>query len=125
MRILLVVYDNGYYIHYFPQGLSYIAAVLMREGYDVDIYNQDVHHYPESHLRKYLDKNKFDVVGLSFIAGYYQYRKALKISEAINNSRNRPFYIIGGHGPTPEPEFFLRKTGADAIVMGEGEITVY
>ena len=124
MRILLVVYDDDSYIHWFPQGLAYIAAVLLREGHEVEIYNQDMYHYPESHLLQYLDTEKFDVIGLSFIAGYYQYKKALKISEAINKSQNRPFYIIGGHGPTPEPEYFLRKTGADAIVMGEGEITI-
>jgi anaerobic magnesium-protoporphyrin IX monomethyl ester cyclase len=124
MRILLIVYDNDSYIHWFPQGLAYIAAVLVREGHDVEIYHQDQHHYPEEHLTAYLDDNKFDVVGLSFIAGYYQYRKALKISEAVNRSKNRPFYIIGGHGPSPEPEFFLQKTGADIVVMGEGEATI-
>lgn len=124
MRILLVVYDNDSYIHWFPQGLAYIAAVLLQEGHEVEIYNQDMYHYPESHLLQYLNTEKFDVIGLSFIAGYYQYKKALKISDAINKSQNRPFYIIGGHGPTPEPEYFLRKTGADAIVMGEGEITI-
>jgi anaerobic magnesium-protoporphyrin IX monomethyl ester cyclase len=68
-----------------------------------------------------LDINKYDVIGLGFIAGYYRYRKALKISQAINESKNRPFYMIGGHGPTHEPESFLKKTGADVIVMGEGE----
>ncbi len=124
MRILLVVYDNDSYIHWFPQGLAYIAAVLLRQGYEVEIYNQDLHHYPESHLLQYLNAEKFDVVGLSFIAGYYQYKKALKISEAINKSQNKPFYIIGGHGPSPEPEYFLRKTKADAIVVGEGEATI-
>jgi radical SAM superfamily enzyme YgiQ (UPF0313 family) len=124
MRVLLVVYDNDSYIHWFPQGLAYIAAVLLKAGHEVEIYNQDMHHWPESHLRHHLDRQKFDVVGLSFIAGYYQYRKALKISDAINTSRNRPFYIIGGHGPTPEPEYFLKKTGADAIVRGEGEETI-
>jgi len=124
VRILLVVYDNDSYINWFPQGLAYIAAVLLREGHEVEIYNQDVHHYPESHLIQYLDTEKFDAIGFSFIAGYYQYRKALKISEAINRSQNRPFYIIGGHGPSPEPEYFLRKTGADAIVIGEGEETI-
>jgi len=121
---LLVVYDNGSYIHWFPQSLAAIAAVLKREGYDVEIYNQAMNHYPEEHLQHYLEDNVFDVVGLSFIAGYYEYRKALRISEAINRVKNRPFYIIGGHGPTPEPEFFLSKTGADAIVMGEGEATI-
>jgi len=124
MRILLVVYDNDSYIHWFPQGLAYIAAVLVREGHEVEVYSQDRHHYPEEHLTEYLNNTTFDVVGLSFIAGYYQYRKALKISEAINQSKNRPFYIIGGHGPSPEPEFFLKKTGADVVVMGEGETTI-
>jgi anaerobic magnesium-protoporphyrin IX monomethyl ester cyclase len=124
MRVLLVIYDNDDYIHWFPIGLAYISAVLIRHGYEVEIYNQDMHHYPDSHLQQYLDDNKYDVIGLSFIAGYYQYKKALKISESINQSKNRPFFIIGGHGPTPEPEFFFKKTDADAIVMGEGEITI-
>lgn len=124
MRILLVVYDNGSYIHWFPQGLAYIAAVLLKEGYEVEIYNQDVNHWPDEHLTEYLDKNRFNVVGVSVIAGYYQYRKLLKISDAINKSKNRPFYIIGGHGPSPEPEFFIKKTQADAIVIGEGERTI-
>lgn len=124
MKVLLVVYDNDSYIHWFPQGLAYIAAVLLKKGYEVAIYNQDMHHYSDRHLTEYLNKNKFDFVGVGIIAGYYQYRKLLKISESINNSRNRPFYIIGGHGPSPEPEFFLRKTGADATVIGEGELTI-
>lgn len=124
MKILLVVYDNDSYIHWFPQGLAYIAAVLLREGHEVEIYNQDLHHYPEEHLTSYLDRNRFDAVGLSFIAGYYQYRKALKIAEAVNRSKNRPFFIIGGHGPSPEPEFFLKKTAADVAVIGEGEDTI-
>ncbi|SNB47009.1 radical SAM protein [Geobacter sp. DSM 9736] len=124
MRILLVVYDNESHIHYFPIGLGYIAGTLRAHGHDVVIYNQDVHHYPERHLTQYLDKEHFDVVGLNFIGGYYQYKKALRISEAINLSKNRPFYMIGGHGPSPEPAFFLEKTGADVVVIGEGEETV-
>ena len=124
MRILLVVYDNDSYIHWFPQGLAYIAAVVRKEGYDVEIYNQDKHHYPDEHLTEHLDKNNFDIIGVSVIAGYYQYRKLLKISDAINRSKNRPFYIIGGHGPAPEPEFFLKKTQADVVVIGEGEVTI-
>lgn len=87
------------------------------------IYSQDQHHYPDEHLTRYLDENEFDVVGVSVIAGYYQYRKLLKLSEAINASSRRPFYIIGGHGPSPEPEYFMAKTGADAIAIGEGEAT--
>jgi len=125
LRVLLVVYDNDSYIHWFPQGLAYIAAVLKQEGYDIEIYNQDVHHYPDEHLTSYLDQNKFDIIGVSIIAGYYQYKKLLDISQAIEKSKQRPeHFILGGHGPSPEPEYFLKKTGADAVVMGEGEETV-
>jgi len=124
MRILLIVYDNASVLHSFPIGLGYIAAILKKNGYNVEIYSQDKEHYPEDHLTQYLNENKFDVVGVSFIAGYYQYRKMLSISKAINASVNRPFYMVGGHGPTPDPIFFLKKLQADAAVMGEGEETV-
>lgn len=123
MKVLLVAYDNGSYIHWFPQGLAYIASALRDKGHDVSVYSQDQYHYPESHLVDFLSKECFDVVGLSVVGGYYQYRKLLKISAAINSVGNRPFYILGGHGPSPEPEYFLRKSKADCIVIGEGELT--
>ena len=121
---MLVVYDNNAYIHWLPQGLAYIASILRNAGHEVAIYTQDKDHYSEDHLTNYLDNNDFDMVGLSVTGGYYQYRKLLKLSIAINQSRKRPFYVIGGHGPAPEPEYFLKKTQADAIVIGEGEDTV-
>jgi anaerobic magnesium-protoporphyrin IX monomethyl ester cyclase len=124
VKILLVVYDNGSYIHWFPQGLAYIAAVLLKNGHQVEIYNQDMHHYPEKHLVEKLNRGTYDVVGVSVIGGYYQYQKLLKISAAINEAKNRPFFIIGGHGPSPEPAYFLGKTKADAVVIGEGELTI-
>lgn len=125
MKVLLVVYDNDSYISWFPQGIASIAAVLIKNGYKVEIYNQDVHHYPDAHLTTYLDNNDFDIIGVSIIAGYYQYKKLLALSQAIAKSKNRPeHYIIGGHGPSPEPEYFLNKTEADIVVMGEGEETI-
>ena len=123
-RILLIVYDNDSYIHWFPQGLAYIASALLKAGHDVDIHQQDINHYPDSVLTNRLDSTKYDVVGVGLCGGYYQYQKLLKISEAINASKQRPFYMIGGHLVSPEPRYFLKKTQADAIVLGEGEETV-
>lgn len=124
MKILLVAYDNDSYISIFPLGLAYLASVCRKAGHEVKIYNQDIYHWHESHLLDLLNKEHFDVVGIGVIAGYYQYRKLLKISETINKAKHRPFYIIGGHGPSPEPEYFLKKTGADVVVIGEGETTI-
>lgn len=124
MNILLIAYDNDSYISWFSPGLGYIAAVCRKAGHKVTIYNQDVYHWSEEHLVGFLNNNKFDVVGLGACGGYYQYRKALKIAEAINQSKNHPFFVLGGHLASPEPEFFLQKTMADAIVIGEGEVTM-
>ena len=124
MRVLLVVYDNGSFTNCFPMGLGSVAAIMLQEGLEVEVYNQDIHHYPEEHLTNHLDNNHYDIVAISVIAGYYQYHRLLKLSDAINRSKDRPeYYILGGHGPTPEPEYFLKKTGADIIVRGEGEVT--
>ncbi len=124
MRVLLISYDNESLVQWFPQANAYLAATLLKYGHEVEIYSQDIHHYPDEHLTEYLNKNYFDMVGLSFIGGYYEYKKALKISKAINNSNQRPFYVIGGFGPSPDPDYFLKKTGAEAVVMGEGEATL-
>jgi radical SAM superfamily enzyme YgiQ (UPF0313 family) len=65
-----------------------------------------------------------DVVGLGIIGGYYQYKKMIKISNAIRKSKNKTVYILGGHGPSPEPEYFLKKSNANFVVLGEGEETI-
>ncbi len=126
MRVLLIVYDNGSYVHTFPQGLAYIAAVLRNSGQSVTIYNQDMNHYPDEHLTQYLDEQEpFDMIGLGFVGGYWQYRKMLGISKAMRASIHQPnLYVLGGHGPSPAPDFFLHKSHADIIVQGEGEATI-
>ena len=121
---MFVTKDTAQYTNWFPQGIAYLASVLLKEGYGVEIYNQDLHHYPDEHLTHYLDNNNYDVIGVGAIGGYYQYKRLIRISNAINNSRNKPFYIIGGHCPSPDPEYFLKKTKADVAILGEGEVTI-
>lgn len=125
MNILMVVYDNDSYISWFPQGLAYLASAARNAGHYVEVYQQDIYHWPDSHLTDYLNKHDFDVVEVSVIGGYYQYHKLLSLSNAINASSNRSRfkYTIGGHGPAADPEYFLRKSGADIVGIGEGEIT--
>ena len=125
-RILFVIYDNGAYDQIFPMGVGALSAVLKAEGHELSFWHQDIHHWSDEDLTDYLDKNKFDVVILSLIGGYYQYIKMKNLSKVINNSKNRSNfkYVMGGYGPTPEPGFFLKKSGCDIVCLGEGEITV-
>ncbi len=122
MRILFVNYDNGGAQNPIPMGPCYVAGYLKEHGYeDITYYSQDIYHYTEHHLTDYLNTHHFDIIGLGFTAGYYQYDKVLRICEAINQSKDRPFVVLGGYGPSPVPSFFLEKTNADCVVMGEGE----
>ena len=124
LRVLFVVYDNGSYDQTFPMGVGALAGVLKKEGHEITCWHQDIHHYPDEALTEYLDNNKFDVCIVSLIAGYYQYQKMKGLSKAINRSKQRPVYLMGGYGPSPEPEFFLKKSGCDIVCMGEGEIII-
>lgn len=123
MNVLLVVYDNGSYIHWFPQGLAYIVSALELDGHRVTIWPQDIHHLPADALTAKLDDTHYDVVGVSACGGYWQYRQLMALSAAVASARRRPYYVLGGHGPAADPAYFLRKTDADACVIGEGEDT--
>lgn len=126
MRILFVVYDNESRNNSLPLGTTYVAAYVRAHGYkNVTYYSQDVYHYPESHLREYLKQNHFDVVAIGFVAGYFQHMKIKKICDVITSLDKKPFIILGGHGPSPVPEYFINYLGADAVVMGEGEVPFF
>ncbi len=122
-NVLLISYDNGSHIPFFPMNLFYLAGALKEAKHNVGCWFQDVHHGSEESLTKLLDENPIDIVGLGFCAGYYQYGKAKKISKAINQSKRRKEinYCLGGHGPAGSPEYFLGKMEADTIVNGDGE----
>ncbi|MDD5015774.1 MAG: cobalamin-dependent protein, partial [Atribacterota bacterium] len=123
MKILFIMYDNEGAQNSIPLGSCYVAAYLKKNGIeDIHYYSQDIYHYPEEHLTEYISKNNFDIIGLGFTAGYFQHRKIINICNAINKAKNRPFIVLGGHGPTPVPGYYLKVTGADAAVIGEGEL---
>lgn len=122
MKILFVIYDNQSSNAIAPLGLLYVAAYARQQGHEVAFYNQDVYHFPEEHLTQYLNENHYDVAAMGFCAGYYQHIKIKKICEAIRASKDAPFIVLGGHGPSPDPSYWINHTGANCVVIGEGEI---
>jgi len=121
LKILLIVYDNGSYIHYFPLGTARLAAMLQMHGHTVEIFSQDIYHYTDEDITDYLNLYDFDIVGIGVVGGYYQFNKIKSISEAINASKRKPYFVIGGHGPSAAPGFYLAETNANLVIIGEGE----
>lgn len=126
MKVLIIIYDNESHISYFPMGSAYVASAIREAGHEVKFYNQDIYHWPEAHLVDYVNANKFDAVGIGACGGYYQHRKVLALCKALIEVEpaNRPKIWLGGHLVSPEPDYFLRNTNADAICIGESDITI-
>ena len=123
-KILLIVYDNGSHIPFFPQSVFHLYDALKKQGiHTIATWHQDLHHGDAKALTGILNNNDFDIVGLGFVAGYYQYKVAKQISEAINASRRRNEinFVLGGHGPAAEPNYFIERLCADTVVVGDGE----
>ncbi|MFA5937653.1 MAG: cobalamin-dependent protein, partial [Candidatus Paceibacterota bacterium] len=120
---LLIAYDNGSHIPFFPLNLAYICAAMEKNGWNVEISHQDIVHFPDERLTVKIEAGRYDLVGMGFVGGYWQYKRALSISAAVNKCRNRSTfkYVLGGHGPAAEPEYFLQKLGADHVIVGEAE----
>lgn len=126
MDILLT---HGYFINadaqekrimkpYVPLGILHLAAYLEERGFSVGVFDSTF-----SSLEKFsedISERKPTVVGIYInMMTKFNALKMIRIAKASNAT-----VIIGG----PEPTFYAPEyiaAGADFIVVGEGEITLY
>ena len=118
-----------------PLGLMYIAAVLQKNGYQVEILDafmtgatceekvgdEVTIGLPFDQITKEIGNRKPDIVG---IAGPFtsQIGNAIKVSEAVKQANPNTLTVIGGPHVTLVPKEFLEGTkSTDIVVMGEGE----
>jgi len=74
-----------------------LASALQREGIDVQVYCQDVFHYPNSHLADLLQSNRFDLIGLGFLAGRFK-ETVEPLCKVINQHKRDAWLVLGGMG---------------------------
>ncbi len=123
-KVLLIVHDIYQDDNEFPSGVAYLAAMLKKEKVNVKICSQNVFHYSNEELAKLFLKNeKYDLIGVGFMAARFK-KTILDLCATINKFKKNAWLVLGGHGPSPIPEYVLEKTNADVIVIGEGEETI-
>ncbi|MFO7865769.1 MAG: radical SAM protein [Candidatus Aminicenantes bacterium] len=137
----------GFYRFFFPYGLGALSSYLKKDGHEVLIYDVDhgrtpvsmtstdllnvFHKYLEgvrdqdhpiwNEVEKVMRDFQPDVVGITFLS--------TKMGAVQNLTRmaKRIFpevpVVLGGAHPTVLYESSLKKTGADYVVLGEGEET--
>lgn len=122
-KVLFIIHDLYQDFNFFPLGIAYLAAMLKRANADVDIYCQDLYHYSNEQLAEYLDANDYDLIGIGFSAARFK-ETILGLCQVVNKHKKNAWLVLGGHGPSPIPEYILQKTQADVVAIGEAEETI-
>lgn len=122
-KVLFIIHDVYQEDNQFPLGPAYLAAVLNKKGAHVESYCMDVFHYTLDELAKHLQKNEYALIGVGFMAARFK-ETILNLCNVINKNKKNAWLVLGGPGPSPIPEYILRKTNADIVAIGEAENTI-
>ena len=119
-----------------PVGLAYLAASLIKEGYEVKIldmvaaskkswaYN-DTHNcfgQDDSDLITTIKEYQPNLVGIGGFTSQFPIIK--RITRLIKKYDNKIKIVLGGVNATAMPEFVLKNTHADFVIQGESEYQI-
>ena len=127
MQVTLVnpPYPPGAHQHppFMPLGIAYLAAVLEKNGYEVNIIDCQALHLTVNDAEKELRKHQPDIVGLTSTT--LTYKSAISIIKVAKDALPNCLTIIGGSHVTFWDEEALHECPQlDIIVRGEGEATL-
>lgn len=106
-----------------PMGLLYLAAVLRaRGGHEIHLLDTRLERDWRGALRRSLEGFRPELVGLSMLT--IEATHARLLSQAVRSWSPRVPVMVGGPHATARPDDTLALTGADAVVVGEGEEVV-
>lgn len=109
-------FSSGCYQTTIPLNLSYIGAILEKEGFYVKGYNLNFENIDECEIKG------FDIVGITSKSVFFH--EAVNVAKRIKKIKKQIFIVFGGAHPTVLPEETLASPYIDAVVIGEGEITM-
>jgi len=103
-------------------GLSYIGAVLLKAGYEVELYDLEAFKYSEEEVKNKLRSTDADIICIGTLVTGFNYIRWL-CAEIKNIKPDLPI-ILGNSIATTIPELVLKNITVDYLVIGEGEITI-
>lgn len=120
MNIVLIFPRVKYGEHSPPLGLGYLGAVLEENKHKVNIIDLTFEKDFEF-LEKQLKHINPEIVGITCQTTFAE--DAFKAAEVVKNIIPSALLILGGPHPTIMPEKTIQESGADIVVIGEGEDT--
>jgi len=105
-----------------PLGLSYIAAVLLKAGYDVSAIDLNVSGFDHSRVRWILERETPRILGIS--AHTETYLSGLQVAQIAKQVNPKIAVIMGGTHPTVMYQDAAKEKNIDVVVRGEGEYSM-
>ena len=106
-----------------PLGLAWMAAVLEREGHEVQICDAHAERFTMDQMAGQLAaRGNFEMIGITATTPIISNARAIaRISRELWPSAQ---IVMGGVHPTVLPEETLGEVAVDVVVRGEGEVTI-
>lgn len=123
MKITLVYpsYGNRSHSRYFPFGLAYVAACLLKAGHSVTVVDMEGDGLSLTDAVKRTADSSPKVVAFGGMVTRFRFIKQL--AAGIRRELPGVFMLAGNSGATTVPEIYLKSCGLNCVVMGEGEVT--
>ena len=106
---------------YLPVGLASIMTYVKLAQYEFDLLDIDINDYSDEYVENFIKSHEYDVFLAGSIVTHYKWMKWLV--KTIHKYHPTAKVIIGNSVAGSIPELFLRNSGADIAVIGEGEVT--
>lgn len=104
-------------------GLSYLAAVLRKNGYNVEIIDGWLADLKDEEvLKKIMDKKDTSIVGISCYMSNND--KSIELAKKIRSINPNIKLMCGGFGPSFNPQKFVKDGIFDIAMIGEGEESI-
>ena len=105
-----------------PLGISYMAAVLEENGYDVSIIDASALEMTWEDLEEELNGTSPQVVAITALTPTIE--QANKTAQIVKKISPETKVVMGGYHPTFNHQEVLKTDYVDVVVMGEGEYTM-
>lgn len=104
-------------------GLAYLAAVLRKNGYNVEIIDGWIGGLTdEAVLNKIVNSKDTDIVGISCYMSNND--KSIELAKRIREINPNIKLMCGGFGPSFNPQKFVKDDIFDIAMIGEGEESI-
>lgn len=105
-----------------PVGLAYILTAVRKAGIEFEFLDMYANETTLPQLRKYLDKNYFDIIAFGCIVTALNL--VAELASILREANPQTKILAGNSIASAIPRLLLNHTEVDFAVIGEGEVTV-